>query len=199
MDFIAKSIFEGIRKANESYYNWSGGEYWLSDAPVENIMQTYVAESCYKAVKAKKLLVHPEANLNYFLHQKLWGKRRADIIITDDEQEPLYIIELKRSSGEMMRDAIKINDIFLRFRKKHPGKIKSAYWGAFVTHHSDMRNHQNIDMAVNHVFENFSSCLKCEPSRISRLDKKITNGDVWYNDHRVDWNSAALIVKIDFS
>jgi hypothetical protein len=194
-DPIAGAILQGIKKANDKYRAWSNG-FWLSDAGVENVMQTYVAEACFKAVKDEGLHVHPEASLPYFFGKADAARNRLDVAVTGEDEIPLYVIELKRGLSGEWRDTDKFNQLLIRWRTPSKNGLRSAYWGQFIPWRYSTR-YPTLESRVEAAIEKFKSQIN-----LSRLDivwnEMFLGKGYWPNDagDQVEWRAAALVATI---
>ena len=195
---VAQAVLEGISRANKAYKSWSGG-FWLSDAGIENIVQTYVAEACFNALKGKKLQVHPEASRSYFFDSPDKHSPRFDIAITDGQQFPVYVIELKRSPKDkkgISRDIQKLLSVLLPSDSASPKQFRAAYWGCFVS------------WRYSHACRSLSDCIEAAKKTVDGLIPQPALDVVWHernlgkvfwpdkDQNKVEWRAAALVAVI---
>lgn len=193
---IGIAILRGIAKADAMHRMWSNG-YWLSDAGIENIMQTYVAEACFEALGPRGLFVHPKGALKGFFGRDDEETRRADLMIADVDEKPVYIVELKRGGKWYGRDTQKIFDAMIGYRHRSKRRIKAAFWGAFVIWHSGQRKCKGIADAIEATKENLRSTLNEPRLRIQWDTRDLPAVDWTYDDgSTARWEGAALVATI---
>lgn len=196
IDKISKSIIKGIEESAKDYKDWSNG-YWLSDSPIENLMQVYIAKSCFHSVKNNNLFVHLEGDLGYFFGKEAGGRRRSDIIISDSDDMPIYIIEIKRAPSGYERDAKKISDMLCGSKVRFNSKLKAAYWAIFIVYKSNMK--KDPVSKINDIKKKFYSAMK-EFNLYYRGFHKLIAKDINVKDERrkefIVYKGYALVVKI---
>lgn len=192
-DHVAHAILKGIKKANKKYETWTEGS-WLSDAGIENMMQVYVAESCYSAVASEGLQVHVEASFAFFFDRD--DTRRADIAITDEEYVPRFIVELKRSNGGHWRDVDKFKDLLIRLKTPSRNGLRAVYWGLFVPwkYSHQCKSLKSAEERAKSKFEELAThrLLNISWTRgyLGRID--IENGD----GSTTEWRASALVATV---
>ena len=102
---ITNALFRGVKEAFNAYLEWSG--YWLTDYGIENILQIYIARSCFKYGMPRNGTVRLEVSFKEIGENsgavgkggrptEIDEKKRADLALFDHLDRPKSIIEVKR-------------------------------------------------------------------------------------------------------
>jgi hypothetical protein len=159
-------------------------------------MQTYVAEACFAAVQNQGLHVHLEAPLSYFFDKAEAAKNRLDVAVTNGDEIPRYVIELKRGVSGEWRDAEKFNQVLVRWRTPCKEGLRAAYWGQFVPWKTGSRS-KSLDSKIEVAIGKFESLTNLDRLKITWNSQFLAKGSWPDNQGRsVEWQAAALVATI---
>ncbi len=185
----ANAIVRGIDEANKKYARWSGGD-WLNDAGIECLMSATVAEAIHDALP-KSRLVHLEGKFGFFYGGIEAERRRADILITDVDNEPIHHVELKRTLNRdgIEHDLEKCQDVF-----DFSDDLKSAHFGSFVCWYESAQK------------GSLEAEIKKQKSKINEIAEKTLHKSIAtsWRSKRIDttvwetqkWEAAALVLTM---
>ena len=103
---IKKAILKGLQLANKRYERWSGG-WWLTDSGVEGHAVSTIGEMLNRQVAGSGNIVMemPFGTIEEWSgagrprgrpRETLNASNRADIVVLDRRDRPVYVIEVKR-------------------------------------------------------------------------------------------------------
>ena len=150
-DNLIRSVLDGIINANDFYEKITLGD-WLSDAGVESVLQTKIAENIYDSFPKDKndnlskyriILEHRIDNivrrsrLNPILGKIpnfMSGAKRVDILICDRDRSPLVPIEVKRNAAALSfsEDAERILKIIRKSEADAGGSVMFGLICGFI-------------------------------------------------------------------
>jgi hypothetical protein len=138
-DDLANAVLMGISEANEFYHEISHG-HWVSDSGVENIIQYKVAETLRRFFVnsgRSDYSIFLEYPIYDFVYESggigagrwpeiIYGPKRLDIAIFDDQDKPIVPIEIKRSvSGDyLVRDVERVAAILKKCTSRGRGSLE---------------------------------------------------------------------------
>jgi len=126
---------KGIQAGNDLHVRWTDG-YTIQDRGVEHLLSTEVARALFKAQNKKdgSGFVHLEASpleiLEYGpkkrgrLEHDLRSDGRVDVVLCDRGNEPIAVVEVKRLSRDMLRDAPRVAAILRRCNRAKGGTLR---------------------------------------------------------------------------
>lgn len=133
---IREATLEGVQAANVEYEKWSGG-WWVTDSGIEGHVVSTVARKLYGRVAGDGYVV---MELGFGIIQQWSGAgrprgrplpnlnegNRADIVILDKKERPIYVIEVKRlwDKRPCLDDLNRMRDLILKFGQEREGSLR---------------------------------------------------------------------------
>ncbi|MYK33307.1 MAG: hypothetical protein F4051_16870 [Boseongicola sp. SB0670_bin_30] len=133
---IRRAILEGVQAANVEYEKWSCG-WWVTDSGIEGHVVSTVARKLYSRVAGDGCVVM-ELAFEFIQEWSGAGRprgrplpnlkegKRADIVILDKKERPIYVIEVKRlwDKKPCLVDLNRMRDLILKFGQEREGSLR---------------------------------------------------------------------------
>ena len=136
---VIRTALEAILYANTTYECWSKG-WWFTDSGVEGLLVAKIAEALADIQNESESLV---MELPFHCIQEwsgvgrpkgrpvktLSGRNRADIVLLDNKDRPVYVIEAKRfwQPKKCYEDLERLRDLLRKFSENQEGSLKSGF------------------------------------------------------------------------
>lgn len=145
---IIRAIVDGIQKANDTYENWSGGN-WLEESGAENLMTATVAgtlaQSALNLKRGDYLLL--ETLFRIIIEKSdapplqgrppsvLRGNPRADLTLWSKNDRPTVVVEMKRCyvRSTCQRDLKRLATLISCYGKRRSGSLRYGALGVFTS------------------------------------------------------------------
>lgn len=141
---VIAAIHEGVFNAHKKYEKWSGGE-WIGDYGVEGFLVSEIAstihqfqedgEHLYLELPFSDIKARSGARKRRGRPTKgIRMARRVDIALCNENNEPVYVIEVKRKwdNTQCEKDLQKLRDLVTNFDHVAGGSLESGFLAVYV-------------------------------------------------------------------
>lgn len=207
---IVEAIQEGTSVANAKYERWSNGS-WITDAGVEGLMVTYIAEAVNKRQEEYESL-NLEVSFEYIKrssianvargrkHKTLRGRNRADIVLFNRSYRPTCIIEVKRlwNADQCWKDLERIRDLIHTCSHWREGTLRRGFLTMMIAKEATKTKSAGfrIEEQSNKIMELISDSFKSREQDITfYLGQSEDIGEKFQKLYG-DWNSASFCIEL---
>ena len=207
---IVEAIQEGTSVANSQYESWSNGS-WITDAGVEGLMVTYIAEAVSKRqeeyeslnleVSFKEIRKSSRAKVARGRKPKaLSGRNRADIVLFNRIYRPTCIIEVKRlwNADQCWKDLERIRDLIHACCHKRAGTLRRGFLTMMIAKEATKTKtaELRIKEQSNKIMELIRSDFKNRGQDITFYVSEAEGIGEQFKELYGDWKSASFCIEL---
>ena len=207
---IVEAIQEGTSVANARYESWSNGS-WITDAGIEGLMVTYIAEAVskrqedYESLNLEVSFVEIRESSNAKVargrkHKTLSGRNRADIVLFNRFYRPTCVIEVKRlwNADQCWKDLERIRDLIHTCSHRREGTLRRGFMTMMIakeatkTKSADLR----IEEQSNKIMELIDIDFKSRGQDIRFYMGQTEGTGEQFEELYGDWKSASFCIEL---
>lgn len=207
---IVKAIQEGTSVANYTYESWSNGS-WITDAGVEGLLVTYIAEAVSKRqdkceslnleVSFREIKKSSRAKVARGRKPKAVGEgNKADIVLFNRPYRPTCVIEVKRlwNTDQCLKDLERIRDLIHTCSHRKAGSLRRGFLAMMIAKQATKR--KSADLRIK---EQSCKIMKIIDNNFERRGQNITPylGAAEgirdeFKELYGDWKSASFCIEL---
>ena len=207
-----KAALDAIQAANTKYESWSNG-WWLIDSGVEGLMVANIAEALGKIQENDESLVMelPFDSIREWSGfrrsvgrppRALSGRNRADIVLLNNQERPVYVFEAKRTwyASTCQKDLERLRDLVRKYSRGNGGSLKSGFLATMLV--SKATSHYTADEKVRQKMRLMKDWLRDKfDTKQQRIRCHIGPTRQYPQELRealeeVEWSSAAVCIEV---